>query len=134
MNIQTKILLGFTISMMSLSIVGLTGYRTTQNLIHTADWVRHTHEVMTLIESVVSELKDAETSQRGYLLTGNPSYLEPYESGKSLIDTNLSRLRYLTADNSMQQERIGQITMLANEKLKELKETIDLHKNTTTGI
>jgi len=128
MNIQTKILLGFTISMMSLSIVGLTGYRTTQNLIHTADWVRHTHEVMTLIESVVSELKDAETSQRGYLLTGNPSYLEPYESGKSLIDTNLSRLRYLTADNSMQQERIGQITMLANEKLKELKETIDLHK------
>jgi diguanylate cyclase (GGDEF)-like protein/PAS domain S-box-containing protein len=128
MNIQTKILLGFAISMMSLFTVGLTGYRTTQNLIETADWVAHTHEVKTLIESVVSELKDSETGQRGYLLTGNPSYLEPYESGKSLIDTNLSRLRYLTVDNSMQQERIGQITMLANEKLKELKETIDLYK------
>ncbi len=128
MNIQTKILLGFAISMMSLFIVGLTGYRTTQNLVETADWVAHTHEVKTLIESVVSQLKDSETGQRGYLLTGNPSYLEPYESGKSLIDTNLSRLRYLTVDNPMQQVRIGQIMMLANEKLKELKETVDLYK------
>lgn len=128
MSIQTKILLGFAISLMSLSIAGLTGYRTTQNLIETADWVAHTHKVKTLIESVVSQLKDAETGQRGYLLTGNPTYLEPYESGASAISTILARVKNLTIDNPMQQERIGQITMLTNEKLKELKETIDLYK------
>src|SRR6266404_8034542 len=41
-------------------------------------WVSHTNEVLTRLEAVLSTLKDAETGQRGYLLTGEPAYLEPY--------------------------------------------------------
>ena len=42
-------------------------------------WVSHTHEVLSQLEQVMSTLKDAETGQRGYLLTGERPYLEPYE-------------------------------------------------------
>jgi CHASE3 domain sensor protein len=42
-------------------------------------WVSHTHEVLGQLEQVVSTLKDAETGQRGYLLTGKRPYLDPYE-------------------------------------------------------
>ena len=51
---------------------------------------------MTQLEQVVSTLKDAETGQRGYLLTGERVYLEPYEQALSVIPGQLERLRALT--------------------------------------
>ena len=41
--------------------------------------VAHTHEVLDALEQLISTLKDAETGQRGYLITGEPRYLDPYE-------------------------------------------------------
>ena len=48
-------------------------------------WVSHTHEVLGQLEQVVSTLKDAETGQRGYLLTGERPYLDPYEQAVARI-------------------------------------------------
>jgi CheY-like chemotaxis protein len=42
------------------------------------EWVSHAHEVLAKLEAALSSLKDAETGQRGYLLTGDPAYLDPY--------------------------------------------------------
>ncbi|MCJ8294841.1 MAG: diguanylate cyclase [Colwellia sp.] len=92
----------------------------------TGSWVIHTYEVKAVLENIISELKDAETGQRGYLLTDELTYLEPYKISVTKIHHNLKKLSALTNDNSRQQQHITRLTMLVNAKLQELKETIEL--------
>jgi len=127
MPIQTKIWFGFSLSVLTLSLVLFTGYRATQHAIEKSSWVDHTYEVVSLIDKTITHFKDAETGQRGYLLTGNPSYLEPYQSGTANISSTLSRARDLTIDNPRQQRRVAQIERLSRAKLLELQETIDYY-------
>lgn len=128
MNIKLKIWLAFTICFFILFTSSVFSYRSTQQLIITGAWVSHTLKVETLVETVISVLKDAETGQRGFLLTGDISYLEPYESGVSEITTLLNELTVLTSDNSRQQKNTTQLARLAYEKLDELSETIKLYQ------
>jgi PAS domain S-box-containing protein len=88
-------------------------------------WVSHTHEVMTQLEQVVSTLKDAETGQRGYLLTGERVYLEPYEQALTRIPGQLERLRALTIDNPPQTAHALKLEQLASERLAVLRQGID---------
>jgi len=88
----------------------------------------HTHEVLTQIEETLSLLKDAETGQRGYLITGEPRYLQPYEAAASGIHQRFKSLRELTADNANQQVRTGRLERLISERFDELNLTIALRK------
>jgi CHASE3 domain sensor protein len=125
MSIQTKIWSGFSMSVLALCLAVFAGYQATQYAIEKSSWVDHTYEVVSLIDSTITHFKDAETGQRGYLLTGNSSYLEPYESGTANISSTLSRAKDLTIDNPRQQQRVAQIERLSSAKLLELQETID---------
>ena len=91
-------------------------------------WVAHTHEVTHFIDAELSLLKDAETGQRGYLLVGNDSYLQPYERALEGLDANLQHLRELTRDNAEQQTRWNTLEPLVQTKLAVLKEAIDLRR------
>jgi len=84
-------------------------------------------EVLARIESLLSELKDAETGQRGYLLTGQDSYLAPYNAAVQAIPGQLEDLHKLTLDPG-QQVRLVSLQPLIAAKLAELKETIDLRR------
>lgn len=90
------------------------------------DSVSHTREVQTQLTLLLSTLQDAETGQRGYLLTGLDEYLEPYESAQLVIAGVVAELRSLTADNPRQHERLALIEPLITEKFDELGETISL--------
>lgn len=59
------------------------------------------------MEITLSVIKDAETGQRGYLLTGDKSYLEPYNQATAEIDRYIKQLQELTRDNANQQGRIA---------------------------
>ena len=89
-------------------------------------WVNHTHEVLDQSQLLLSSLKDAETGQRGYLLTQVPLYLQPYYSGRDAAQKHLSQLKFLTLDNQDQQERLKLIEDQMKFKFKELSETIEL--------
>ena len=88
-------------------------------------WVHHTHEVIYYSELFLSSLKDTETGQRGFLLTNDAAYLQPYHAG--LIDTKtyFDKLKTLTVDNPQQQERLGRILEMMDKKLIELAQTIE---------
>jgi CHASE3 domain sensor protein len=88
----------------------------------------HTHEVLTQIEETLSLLKDAETGQRGYLITGEPRYLQPFEDAAAGIHQRFKRLRELTADNASQQARTERLESLIAERFEELDLTIALRK------
>jgi len=121
-----KIAAGFALSFVLLIAVGAVAYTSINKLSSTAQWVTHTHEVLEHVASVLNLLKDAETGQRGYLITGEEPFLEPYRTGSAEVFSVIKELRKLTADNPTQQKRIDAIESLAAAKLAELKQTIDL--------
>lgn len=96
-------------------------------------WVKHTNKVLTRLETTLSVMKDAETGQRGYLLTGDKSYLEPYNQAITDIDKYIQQLQNLTADNANQQRRITILKQQIKVKLNELKQTIELRQTEGFG-
>jgi PAS domain S-box-containing protein len=93
-----------------------------------SDAVLQTHEVIVGLEAVLSDLRDAETGQRGYLLTGDERYLEPYNQAASSVDESVARLREVAASNGIRQDHIRGVEGAVANKFAELKETIGLRK------
>jgi PAS domain S-box-containing protein len=91
--------------------------------------VLHTHNVLGELERTLSLLKDAETGQRGYLLTGDENYLVPYEEASPALGARLDRLASLTWDNPRQQARIADLRRTISDKMSELQETIELRRH-----
>jgi len=89
-------------------------------------WVSHTNEVLTRLEAVLSTLKDAETGQRGYLLTGEAAYLEPYREAADRLPRQIADLRQLTLDNPPQTARVLRLDELAGEQMAILRRGLDL--------
>jgi methyl-accepting chemotaxis protein len=123
-----KIAAGFALSLVLLIAIGTIAYVNINKLTAISEWVTHTHEVLEHIAGVVSQLKDAETGQRGYVITGDEAYLEPYHTGSSEVLIVVKELRKLTADNANQQKRIDVAEPLINAKLAELKQTVNLRR------
>ena len=91
--------------------------------------VEHTLSVSATLENTKTRLTDAETGQRGYVLTGRDSYLQPWLSGRLGTLRAIAALRALTADNPIQQPRLDTLEHLAQQKLAELNTTIALRRD-----
>jgi PAS domain S-box-containing protein len=85
-------------------------------------------EILTAIDNIQATLVDAETGQRGYLLTGDSSYLEPYNRALQEFPNDLATLKRLFAERGRGSEEVDQLTVLANSKLDELRQTIELRR------
>jgi len=121
--------LGLTVVLIFFVISGAVAYFNIQTLRNDNQKIVHSHQVITVLDDVLSTMKDAETGQRGYLLTFKDRYLEPYSSALSAVGAQLDELAQLTRDNPKQQARIGPLRQHVAAKLAELKETIDLRRN-----
>ena len=113
------------------AMLGILKYRElvlVQNSIDSAEWVKHTYQVTSLLDKNLLLLDDAETGQRGYLLTGREEYLEPFISASPRIGENLDDLSSLVRYNPALVARVGQLKDLTNQKLTELNQTIVLKK------
>jgi PAS domain S-box-containing protein len=84
-------------------------FRNAERATEDADWVAHTQEVNTALETMLRDVVDLETGTRGYALSGHDSFLEPYLGAERKIENDLQRLRRLTADNALQQERLSRL-------------------------
>jgi PAS domain S-box-containing protein len=90
--------------------------------------VSHTLRVLNASGLLLSTMEDAETGQRGYLLTGDDGYLQPYRSALSKQSLARQDLRQLTADNSGQQARIGKLDQLVETRLSVSSRIIALYR------
>ena len=109
--------------------VGWLAYRDMTAATEADRWATHTYLVIDELLRLESGLKDAETGERGFLITGDDKYLDPYRASLGEIETHLAVLRQLTADNASQQQRLAAITPLVAAKLAELKATIALRQS-----
>ena len=108
---------------------GAVAYFNFQTLKADSAMVVHTGNTLTALDDVLSAVKDAETGQRGYLLTSNEAYLGPYNAAAQEIETRLDALRRLTLDSPVQQDRLATLRQRVDAKFGELKRSIDLRQN-----
>jgi len=122
------ILVGFIAAAAIMAFVGWESYRDTTRVAVAAAARKHSFEVRGLLGDTTARLVDAETGQRGFLLTGDDAYLEPYRNAINNLDRVISELKNSTADNPNQQRRIKLLRGLVEKKIAELQKTIDLRK------
>jgi PAS domain S-box-containing protein len=103
-------------------------HRAAQALLGASTWVEHTMAVNSQLQLVGSLLRDAETGQRGYLVTGQEGYLQPYEAAIQQLPGALQNLRDMTTDNPEQIKLFVHLQDLNASKLKELENTIALYR------
>ena len=124
-----RLAVGFGLAGLVLLIIAFVSFRTTSGLVENNGLVRHSHDVKTKLTDLLSELKDAETGQRGFVITGDDAYLAPFRAALDQIPVTFQSVRQLTADNPDQQRRLDALSPLIDAKLAELKQTIDLRRS-----
>ncbi len=132
-KISTQIAAGFTLGLAVFTIIGIISYRGTEQLISTARQEKHTYQVLGELEEILSLMKDAETGQRGYLLTSDNRYLDPYNQARTAIGARIGTLRGLVQDNPNQQSYLQTLEPLVTQKLAELDTTIRLKQTEGTN-
>jgi len=124
MLISAAIVLAFIL----LIVISVITYTRTSQFLLSSRWVDHTYTVLSQINLLLSELKDAETSQRGFLLTNDEKFLEPYNRAVASLPSAIQRLKFLTKDNFDQQDDIALFEELANRKLLFLQQAINMQR------
>lgn len=92
-------------------------------------WVDHTYTVINQISRTVSQLERAETSQRGFLITGNSEYLETYDTALASARTNSQQLLDLLTDNPDQLARGHHLQRLVSERIEIMEAIVRLQKS-----
>jgi PAS domain S-box-containing protein len=128
-SIEKQSLVGFGLASIVMVLINALSYWSLVQYRETAYWVAHTHEVEQKIKTTLAELTEAETGQRGYLLTGDDNYLKLYKDGADLIHQHIGELQTLTADNPNQQRRINTLKPLVTQRLAGLEQVIQLRKH-----
>ena len=130
-----KVGAGFAVAVAALVIVAIAGYRSALSLAENNARVAHTLQVRVEIAQVLTQLVNAETGQRGYVITGREEFLEPYTAALGELDKALHEVQRLTADNPAQQQRLDQAHAAIDAKLAELKRVIaERRANPETAI
>lgn len=107
-----------------LILLSLGGYFSGRRYIDAATWVSHTFEVVSNVERTLARVHDLESSQRGFLLTGDAAFLESYRSAREELPAALSELRRLVDDNPRQIARVDQLKEWIQSKQAFADETI----------
>jgi CheY-like chemotaxis protein len=124
LQLSQKILIGFVACTLILFIVAIFSFRNSEKFLSSNAWVEHTHEVLQEFDVVLTSTIDAETGERGFIITGNESYLAPYKDATSKGYEYLDKLKTLTADNPAQQKNIDDLKVLMQQHEQFLAECI----------
>ncbi|HEX3106337.1 MAG TPA: response regulator [Terriglobales bacterium] len=128
-SIEQKTGAGLAIAGLSLLLVAGLSYRNARGFIEASHWVSHTQNVLAELEATASNVAEAQTATRGYIITGQDVFLEPYQIAVPEVRIHLDRLKSLTSDNTDQQRRLAMLEIAINEKLGSLQRTSDLRRH-----
>ncbi|MBX3745420.1 MAG: sigma 54-interacting transcriptional regulator [Verrucomicrobiae bacterium] len=126
---EAKVRAGFAVALTLLLLVDTVALLSVRRLTRTVHWQVQAYKVLEDLDELLSLLQDAETGQRGFLLTGEEHYLEPYRTSVTGIHRDVLELRELTADNPAYQRQLDHLEPLVERKLSELQATLDLHRS-----
>ncbi len=111
-----------------MTLTGVSVYRGMARYRQSFAQLNQTSDSLSGTDALFGLLKDAETGQRGYLLTGKLSYLEPYQTAERSIEPYLGALDRRAGEISLSGEWMEHVRSLIRDKMAELGETIVLYK------
>lgn len=126
---KRNLLIGYGLSLLLLIVSAIASYISIQQLLDNQKQVNHTNEVINKLDSVMSVLKDAETGQRGFLLTNIEDFLQPYNGALGRAAVLLNQVQQLTTDNPQQTVDIRMLETVVNNRVAMLKILIDKKRN-----
>jgi methyl-accepting chemotaxis protein len=124
-NVGTKIGAGFGVLLAIYTIVSAVSYRSTSQLIDASDLRQHSYEVLRQLAEMELLASDMQNGLRGYVITGEERYLEPYQAALGRTDKVIQEIRKLTADNPSQQQRLATLEPLVKSRIDFARETVD---------
>ncbi len=130
---MTKLRNFWMITILLLSCASVLSVMAVSWVTEASGWQTHAFRIIDKAENLLSNLKDAEVGQRGYLLTNDERFLEPYFTAAPLIESDLSELQQLIKDKpqQQQQQQLDQLKPLIADRLALIKKTLLIHQNYT---
>jgi len=125
-TLKNNLRLGLGLSLIILFISSLASYISISNLIKSTELVKHSDQVILDSENIISYLKDAETGQRGFLLTGNKVFLSPYYGASDSAAAILKKVEVATKDNPVQQKNVAALRNILIKRMGIIKSTIEI--------
>jgi len=116
-------------ALLILLVVSFLSYQDWSAFQRSASQVTHSRELLQQVEQTLSSIRDAESGERGFVLTGDAQYLDAYNVAVAALPSELSRLRALVAEEPALRTRVLTLDSLITEKLSELEETVALRQN-----
>jgi len=121
---KTYLNVAFAVALAIFASIGWLVYLNLDSSRESDRWENHTYVVVNELDALLLALVDAETGQRGFLITGNNAYLEPYNKALGRISGQQLSLINLTKDNPQQQKRLDSLNVLIERRLGQLRDTI----------
>ncbi len=121
-----KVNLFFLAGVVLLLVVAVASLHSTLTLVDVTEEVGKTHALLAKLENLLSLTVDVETGARGYLVTGDDRYLEPYRAAVRLVDPRIGTLRAMLSEKPEQQERLNRVERLLGEKVAFTQRQIDV--------
>ena len=128
--LNRNVRLAFGSATLTLIVVGVLSYRGVAVTSASDQWVSHAHAVLANLRDSLSATETLESSSRGYILTGQQSYIDTYRGAVQRLRQNETALRNLTADNPNQQLQIPSLEDLTARKIQLVDALIDLRRGT----
>jgi CHASE3 domain sensor protein len=92
------------------------------------EWVTHTEAVIRNLDALLADVIDCETAERGFVISGEPAFLEPYEAARTRFAHDVTELRKLTRDNAAQQHRLARAEEIGRAELAAFSRLIALRR------
>ena len=127
-TLKKNLRIGLGLSLIVLFVSSLASYVSIVNLIKSSNLVAQSNLVLSNLDNVISTVKDAETGQRGYLLTGDEDFLEPYTGAKEKALALLDEVIASTNDNAFHQKSTARLKVILQDRLNIIEQTISVKR------
>jgi methyl-accepting chemotaxis protein len=127
-SIGQKLAAGFALPLVILSAIGASSHRTLNRLIESGVWVEHTYQVLGRLGELRTAISDAESRERGYLVSGRDEFVVLYQTSAARVPDILRELTTLTADNPNQQRRLEALRPVVDRRLEGLKRMVEVRR------
>jgi len=123
-SLQYKVAIGYVLASVVLISVVFLEFRYIRVLERDAEALNYEHRIIDHLDHLLSLVKDLETGQRGYLITGQEEFLEPYQTARQAVPSEIEAVKTLISDDEQQQRRMHSLEELVNQKLLFTSEAI----------
>ncbi|WP_041362334.1 CHASE3 domain-containing protein [Methylovorus sp. MP688] len=117
---QLLTLIGMVAAMILLAGIAYLSYTRTEHFVISSRWVDHTYTVLIQLDKVTADIKEAESSERGYLLTNDMHFFRLYEQAAQKLPADMQKLQMLTDDNPVQQRQVAAFNARVQDKINSI--------------